>query len=260
MKIFETHAHLDLKDFDKDRARVIEQSKKVGVEYLINIGYNQETSEHAIKMAKEYDFIYASVGYHPHDATEYQSEIIRDLALKEKVVAIGEIGLDYYRNLSPKNIQQKVFKEQIEIAKQLNLPIIVHDREAHEDCYDILKEQNAKNVVFHCFSGDVVFAEKILNEGWKLSITGTITYKNNHSLRDVVRMLPDDSFFIETDSPYLSPVPHRGKRNAPYYLPLVIEEISRIRMQAPKTIAETTFKNAVKFFLTGKTKSKVAKK
>lgn len=248
MKIFETHAHLDLKDFNKDRARVIEQSKKAGVEYLINIGYNQETSENAIKLAAEYDFIYASVGYHPHDATEYKSEVVRKLALEKKVLAIGEIGLDYYRNLSPRDIQKKVFAEQIEIAKQLNLPIIIHDRDAHEDCYKILKEHKADKVVFHCFSGDVVFAEQLLAEGWKLSITGTVTYKNNQSLQDVVRMLPDDSFFVETDSPYLSPVPHRGKRNAPYYLPLIIEEIARIRMQAPNNVAEMTFNNATKFF------------
>ena len=199
MKIFETHAHLDLKDYDKDRVRVIEQSRKAGIEYLINIGYNRETSENALKLASEYDFIFASVGYHPHDATEYDAQVVRKLAQKKKVVAIGEIGLDYYRNLTPKDIQQEVFGQQIEIAKQLNLPIIIHDREAHEDCYDILKEHNAKHVVFHCFSGDVVYAEKILAEGWNLSITGTITFKNNHSLRDVVRMIPDDCFFIETD-------------------------------------------------------------
>ena len=256
MKIFETHAHLDLKDFNKDRARVIEQSRKAGVEYLIDIGYNQETSENAIKLAAEYDFIYASVGYHPHDATEFDSQVVRDLAQENKVVAIGEIGLDYYRNLSPKKIQQRVFAQQIEIAKQLDLPIIVHDREAHEDCFNILKESNAKHVVFHCFSGDVVFAEQVLEEGWKLSITGTVTFKNNQTLRDVVRMLPEDSFFIETDSPYLTPVPHRGKRNAPFYLPLVIEEISRVRMESPNKVAEMTFNNAVKFFFTNKIKIK----
>ncbi len=252
MKIFETHAHLDLKDFNKDRARVIEQCKKIGVEYLINIGYNQETSENAIKLASEYDFIYASVGYHPHDAVEFDSDIVRNLARERKVVAIGEIGLDYYRNLSPKKIQKQVFAQQIEIAKELKLPIIVHDRDAHQDSFDILKEHNAKQVVFHCFSGDVVFAEQVLAQGWKLSITGTVTFKNNYALKDVVRMLPQDSFFIETDSPYLAPVPHRGKRNAPYYLPLVIEEIARIRMEAPVQVAETTFNNAVKFFFTNK--------
>jgi TatD DNase family protein len=256
MKIFETHAHLDLKDFDKDRARVIEQSRKNGLEYLINIGYNQETSENAIKLASEYDFIFASVGYHPHDATEFDSKLIRRLAQESKVVAIGEIGLDYYRNLSPKKIQKQVFAQQIEIAKDLNLPIIVHDRDAHQDCYDILKEHNAKQVIFHCFSGDVVFAEQVLQEGWKISITGTITFKNNHSLRDVVRILPEDSFFIETDSPYLAPVPHRGKRNAPYYLPLVIEAIAKERMESPNRVAETTFNNAVKFFFTDKIKIK----
>jgi len=256
MKIFETHAHLDLKDFNKDRARVIEQSKKVGVEYLINIGYNEETSKNSIELASVHDFIFASVGFHPHDATEYNSDIVRKLAQKEKVVAIGEIGLDYYRNLSPKKIQQEVFADQIEIAKQLDLPLIIHDRDAHEDCYNILKEHKAKQVVFHCFSGDVVFAEKVLAEGWNLSITGTVTYKNNESLRDVVRMLPDHSFFIETDSPYLAPVPNRGKRNAPYYLPLVIEEIARVRMQAPNRIAEMTFQNAERFFFTDKIKIK----
>lgn len=248
MKIFETHAHLDLKDFDKDRAGVINRSKDVGVKYLINIGFNKKTSENAIKLAKDYDFIYASVGYHPHDAQDYDNEVVKDLATNDKVIALGEIGLDYYRNLSPTKIQKQVFAQQIEIAKSLNLPIIIHDRDAHEDCYAILREHQAKNVVFHCFSGDVLFAEKLLSEGWKISITGTVTYNNNQSLKDVVRMIPDDCFFVETDSPYLTPVPNRGKRNAPFYLPYVIEEIAKIRMQSPNRIAEITFDNAVKFF------------
>lgn len=254
MKIFETHAHLDLKDFDKDRAGVIEKCKKVGIEYLINIGYNEQTSNNSIELAKKYDFIYASVGYHPHNADEYQANVIKELALKDKVVAIGEIGLDYYRNLSPKDSQQHAFSEQIEIAKEFKLPIIVHDRDAHEDCYNILKNQNAKDVVFHCFSGDVIFAEQVLAEGWKISIPGTITFKNNYSLKDVVRMLPDDSYFIETDSPYLAPVPYRGKRNAPYYLPYVIEEVGQIRMQSPNKVADQTFENAMKFFFPNKKK------
>lgn len=256
MKIFETHAHLDLRDFDKDRARVIEKCRKVGVEYLINIGYNQKTSNNAIELAKKYDFIYASVGYHPHNAVDYQEDVIRELAVKDKVVALGEIGLDYYRNLSPRDVQREVFQKQIELAKEFELPIIVHDRDAHDDCFEILKEQQAKDVVFHCFSGNIIFAEKVLAEDWKISIAGTITFKNNYSLKDVVRMLPDDSYFIETDSPYLAPVPFRGKRNAPFYLPYVIEEVGRIRMQSPKKVASQTYDNAVKFFFPDKKKKK----
>ena len=248
MKIFETHAHLDFKDFDKDRDELIEKCFQNGIEKIINIGVDEETSLRSIELAQKYDYIYASVGFHPHDAEKYSPEILLKLLKNKKVVAIGEIGLDFYRNLSPKEVQEKVFEEQIQIAKQSNLPIIVHDREAHEDCLKILKKYQPLQVVFHCFSGDEIFAEQVLNEDWFISFTGTITYKNNR-LENVVRMVPNDRFFVETDSPYLSPHPRRGKRNSPLNLTYIIEKIAELKGYSPKQIAEFSYQNAYNFFL-----------
>jgi TatD DNase family protein len=247
MEIFETHAHLDLPDFSEDRAEIIAGCLEAGITRIINIGFNQETSENAIAIAEQYPFIFATVGYHPHDAVEYNAEAIKELARHEKVVALGEIGLDYFRNISPRYIQRQVFEEQILLAQEYDLPIIVHCRDAHDDCYEILKQNNAKEVVFHCFSGDVLFAEKIISEGWNLSFAGNITYKKSN-LDDVIRMVPNEVFFVETDSPYLAPTPHRGERNDPTYLPYVIQKIAEVRGQTPKKIAEITYANAMKFF------------
>lgn len=248
MKIFETHAHLDSVEYQKDRDLVIQRSFKAGVERIINIGCDEETSQFSIKLADKYPQIYASIGYHPSAATKYNENVIIELAKHKKVVAIGEIGLDYYRNYCPKEVQIKVFREQVALALKLKLPIIIHDREAHEDCYNILKEFKAKDVVFHCFSGDAFFAEQVLKEGWFISITGVVTYKNA-DLESVVRVLPKDKFFIETDCPYLTPVPHRGKRNTPEYLPYVVQKISDILRIPPNLVAEQSFKNAESFFL-----------
>lgn len=248
MRIFETHAHLDFDRFDKDRNELLKKCQKNGIERIINIGVDEPTSRASIKLAEKYDFIYATVGYHPHDATKYEEEVVRELLQHKKVVAIGEIGLDYFRNRSPKKIQQDVFEKQIQIAIDNNLPIVVHDRDAHEDCFSILRNFNPKKVVFHCFAGDEVFAEKVLAEDWKISFTGTITFKNSKQ-DNIVRMVPAEQFFIETDSPYLTPSPNRGKRNSPLNLKYVVEKIADIKRMPPKIIAEQSFQNAEKFFL-----------
>ena len=242
MKIFETHAHLDFQHFDKDREQLIKKCFNSGIEYILNIGVDEKTCIASIKLAERFDRIYAAVGFHPHDATDFNAEFIRKKTQHPKVIAIGEIGLDYYRNLSPKDVQKKVFEQQIQMALELGMPIIVHDRDAHEDCYDILSRNNAKNVVFHCFSGDEVFAQKVIEKGWHISFTGTVTYKNSN-MDNTIRLVPEDKFFIETDSPYLSPHPQRGKRNSPLNLQYVIEKISEIRRTTPKRIA-TTIKKA----------------
>jgi len=247
MRIFETHAHLDFKDYDSDRDSLINECIKNQIEFIINIGVDEKTSLSSIKLSEKYKQVYATVGFHPHDAKNYNEAFVRKTALNKKILAIGEIGLDYYRNLSPAEIQKKAFESQIKIAHELNLPIIVHDRDAHVDCFEILQRNKATNVVFHCFSGDVSFAEKILQAGWFLSFTGTITYKNN-SLEDVVRMVPKDKFFIETDSPYLTPVPLRGKRNSPVYLRYIVDKIAEIRKVPPKYVAEQSFENSYNFF------------
>ena len=249
MRIFETHAHLDFKDFDKDRDALINRCFKNGIEYIINIGTDENTSEKSVKLAEKYKNIYATVGYHPHEAKTYnEKKVIKHLSNKN-VVAIGEIGLDFYRNHSPKNIQIEVFRKQLQIAKDHNLPVVVHDRDAHDDCLLHLKEFGLKKVIFHCFSGDLLFAEKLWSEGWLTSFTGTITYKNS-ALDNVILAVPKELFCIETDSPYLSPVPKRGKRNSPLNLTYIIERISEIKRLSPKLIAEQAFDNSVKFFLT----------
>ena len=248
MKIFETHAHLDFPQFDKDREQLIKKCFNSGIEYILNIGVDEKTCNSSIKLAEKYDRIYAAVGFHPHDATDFKAEFIRKKAQHSKVIAIGEIGLDYYRNLSPKDVQKKVFEQQIQIAMELDMPIIVHDRDAHEDCYDILNRNNARNVVFHCFSGDDIFAQKVIEKGWNISFTGTVTYKNSN-MENTIRLVPVDKFFIETDSPYLSPHPQRGKRNSPLNLQYIIEKVSEIRGTTPKKIAEQSYENAYNFFI-----------
>ncbi len=248
MKIFETHVHLDFKDFNKDRDELIEKCFHSGIEYIINIGLDKETSEASIELAEKYDRVFASAGYHPHDAEKFDKDVVIELAKHRKVVAIGETGLDFYRNLSPQEVQEKVFAEQVQIAMEMNLPLIVHDRNAHEKCLQILDKYNPEKVVFHCFSGDEIFAEKVVVKGWFISFTGSITYRKN-LLENVVRMVPENRFFVETDSPFLSPVPNRGKRNSPLNLRYIIEKIADIKGITPKRVAEITFKNAQKFFL-----------
>ena len=248
MKIFETHAHLDFSNFKKDREEILKQCFNSGIEYIINVGIDEDTSKASIDLAEAYKHVFATAGYHPHDAKKFDKNVILKFSQHPKVVAIGEIGLDFYRNISPQDIQRKVFEEQIILANELNLPIIVHDRDAHEECLQILEKYSPQKVVFHCFSGDELFAEKIIQKGWFISFTGTITYKNNRQ-ENIVRMVPLDKFFVETDSPFLSPVPQRGKRNSPLNLHYIIEKIAEIRGLSPKQIAQISYENAVSFFL-----------
>jgi TatD DNase family protein len=247
MKLYETHAHLDFKDFGNDREQLLQKCFQEGITKINNIGIDIETSKKSIALAEKYDFIYATAGFHPHDAEKYDEVALKALLKHKKVVAIGEIGLDYYRNLSPKKTQLEVFEKQLALAKEFNLPVVVHDREAHDDCFSILKSFQPLDVVFHCYSGDELFLEKIMLENWYVSFTGTITYKNSHQ-DNVVRMVLPERYFIETDSPYLSPVPMRGKRNSPLHLRYVVEKIAEIRRIPPKIVAQQTFDNATRFF------------
>ena len=247
MKIFETHTHLDDRLFDNDRSEVIERCYDQGVKKMINISCDALSMQNSIKLAEKYDFIYAAAGFHPHDAKVLDLNLVRKAAQHPKVVAIGEIGLDYYRNLSPKNTQIDAFCKQLELAKELKLPVIIHDRDAHEDIMNILLEYTPDKVVFHCFAGNVSMAEKIIEKGWFISFTGNITYKKSH-LPDIVRYVPDHQYFVETDSPYLSPHPRRGKRNDPSNLRYILEKIADIKHQPPKQIAKHTWENASGFF------------
>jgi TatD DNase family protein len=247
MRLFETHAHLDLPDFDPDREALIQQCFDSGIEYIVNIGFNKETSLNSLELARKHLHIFSTVGFHPHDATDFDAELVKRLAREKNVLAIGEIGLDFFRNLSPYSVQREVFANQALLAVDYDLPIVVHNRDAHQECYKILKQANVKEAVFHCFTGDIIFAQQVLDEGWLISFTGSVTYANAN-LDDVIRMMPLDQFMIETDCPYLPPHPHRGKRNSPLLLHLVAEKIADIRGITPNEVAEHAFNNAYKFF------------
>jgi len=247
MRIFETHAHLDFEDYKKDRDEVIRACTKAGVERIINIGVDAKSTENGIRLSEKYPQIKATGGYHPSEVAHYDEAKLRELLKHKNIIAVGEIGLDYYRLYQPVELQKQVFEAQIKLAMELGLPIVCHDRDAHEDSFAMLKKYSPPKVVFHCFSGDVSFAEKVLAEGWYISITGVVTYKNS-TLDNIVRVVPKDRLMIETDCPYLSPVPHRGERNSPEYLIYVVQKIADILGIPPKVVAEQTFENAERFF------------
>lgn len=251
--LFDTHAHLDDERFDEDRDEVIAQCRNEGVELILNAGSNMETSVKAIALADKYDFIYAAVGVHPHDASEMDSgtaEVLAALAENKKVRAIGEIGLDYHYDLSPRDVQKKRFEEQIDLARQLKLPIIVHDREAHGDVMEIFKKTRIQEVggVLHSFSGSKEMALECLRLGLYLSISGPVTFSNAKKTVEAVREIPLDMLLIETDSPYLTPVPNRGKRNYPGYVRLVAEKIAEIKGISFEEVARKTMENGKRLF------------
>ncbi len=226
----DTHSHIHDPRFDDDRKVVIDRARKAGVDVMITVGTDLETSRAAIALAERHSFIYATVGVHPHDVKNLTSEILaelRVLAQHPRVVAYGEIGLDYYYEHSPRDIQREQFKAQLSIARELNLPIVVHTRDAQEDTLAILKEEwNDRSGVFHCFTGDPTYAIEALHLGFMVSFSGIVTFPKATELREAVRVVPLDQLLIETDCPYLAPVPHRGKRNEPSYLPAVAEIIA----------------------------------
>ncbi|MDY0150723.1 MAG: TatD family hydrolase [Candidatus Cloacimonas sp.] len=247
MKLFESHAHLDHPDFDADREALISKCFASGIEYIMNVAFNKETSLSSLELAKKHLHIFSTVGFHPHDATDFDAELVKRMAREKKVLAIGEIGLDFFRNLSPFPVQREVFANQAHLAVEYDLPVIVHDRQAHQECYNILKNESVKEAVFHCFSGDIVFAQQVLDEGWMISFTGSITYPNSQ-LNDVISIVPMDRFMIETDCPYLPPHPHRGQRNSPLLLHLVAEKIAEIKGITANEVADRSFENAHRFF------------
>ena len=228
--MIDTHAHLDLKNFDKDRRKVIESALSNGVKKIINVGFDLKSSQKSIQLSEEFDQICAAVGFHPHDAKDLNADSlkeIKELANHPKVVAIGEIGLDFYRNLSPQQDQIKAFREQIELAKNLNLPVVVHSREAHDQTLEILKHTNASQMggVLHSFTGTAEHAKMAQDMGFYVGFNGMLTYKESKTVQ-VARGVPIDSILIETDCPYLPPVPHRGERNQPAYVRYVLEKLT----------------------------------
>lgn len=254
VRYFDSHAHLNLPHYENDRSEVLGKIFETGVEKIINPGVDIETIESAIQLAEKYPGkIYSAIGFHPQDAIKWKDEyydLLKEYSKKECVVAIGEIGLDYYWDTSPKDLQHEVFIKQINLAKETKLPVIIHTRDSHEDTLKLLKENQADKTggVFHCFSGDTDFAHRCLEINFYLSFAGNITFKNAQSLRDAVKEIPLEKILIETDSPYLTPVPDRGKRNDSSYVRFVAQKIAEIKGVSEEEVSETTFKNALELF------------
>ncbi|SFT28620.1 TatD family hydrolase [Paenibacillus sp. BC26] len=251
--LIDTHTHLDSHKFDEDRAEVIERAQAAGVHKLINIGFNRETIPTTMALAEQYSFIYAAVGWHPVDSIDMRPEDldwIASLCDHPKVVAIGEIGLDYHWDTSPKDVQQRVFREQIQLAKQKRMPIVIHNRDAHEDVVRLLREEDAKDVggVMHCFSGSWETAKQCLDMNFYISFGGPLTFTNARVPKEVLSQVPLDRILIETDAPYLAPHPHRGKRNESSFVRLVANTISEITGKSVEEVGKITTENAMKCF------------
>ena len=233
-KIFDTHAHYDDEAFDEDRDSVLKEIQKNGVIGVLNCACNKRSLHTTNELTLKYDFIYGALGIHPTDALDYneqvKSEIIEKTKANKKILAIGEIGLDYYWDENPdREIQKQVFREQMKIAEELNLPVVIHDRDAHEDTLNIIKEfPNVKGII-HCFSGSLEFAKECIKLGYYIGITGVVTFKNARKIIEVVQGIPLEKILVETDCPYMAPVPNRGKRNKSDYIEYIIEQIAQIK-------------------------------
>jgi TatD DNase family protein len=246
-------------EFNSDRDEVIERAKNAGIEAIITIGSDLKGNKGALELSERYDSVYAAVGIHPHDAKDFADNIyhkLKEWATKEKVVAIGEIGLDYHYDNSPREIQREVFKRQLTFAKEIGLPVIIHSREAKKDTLEIVKGSGIAKGVFHCFSGDMDMAEKVMAMGFHISIAGPVTFKNAKKLVEIVKSIPDDYLLIETDAPYLTPEPFRGKRNEPSYLVHTAREIAELREISMDDLGRITTLNAKRLFRIGRVPEK----
>ncbi len=251
--LFDTHVHLNAWQFKEDLNEVIERAVEAGVTRMTVVGFDEETIPPAIEIAETYDFIYAAVGWHPVDAIDFKDhhlDYLREYAQHEKVVALGEMGLDYHWDKSPKDVQEKVFRAQIQLAKEVNLPIIIHNREATDDVIRILQEEKAEEVggIMHCYSGTVEQMQPCLEMNFYISLAGPVTFKNAKLPKEVAKEVPLDRLLVETDAPYLAPHPFRGKRNEPAYVTKVAEAIAELRNMDYETICEITTKNALAIY------------
>ena len=252
MRLFDTHAHYDSGAFNSDRLETLAAMPEQGVELILNPGCDLESSRTAIALAEEFPFVYAAVGVHPSDCGAWEDswlEQLRALAAHPKVRAIGEIGLDYYwKDNPPRELQQKVFARQLELAAELDLPVIVHDREAHQDCLEVVRAHPEVRGVYHCYSGSLEDAKVLVKLGWMLSFTGVITYKNARKALEVIEWLPMDRIMVETDSPYLTPEPFRGKRNDPTRLYRMAEALASLWSVSPEEAQAITFENGKRLY------------
>ena len=254
MGIFESHDHYDDEAFDRDRDELLSSFKENGIEYVVNVAAEMESVKTSIELAKKYDFVYAAVGIHPTETAPLNEEFIQFMkeqaVSNKKVIAIGEIGLDYYWNDPEPELQKKWFIRQLDLAKEINKPVIIHSREAAKDTEDILSSAEYRDIpgVMHCYSYSPEMAKKYLDRGFYLGVGGVVTYKNARKLVDTVEMMPLSQLLLETDSPYLTPVPHRGKRNSSLNLKYIVEKIAEIKNMSEDEIIEITNENARRLF------------
>jgi TatD DNase family protein len=255
--LIDSHAHIDLPEFNQDRDQVLARAREWGVRAVINVGLDAESSRRSLEMAKKYDGVFVAVGFHPHEAARMKEGDLKSLADLTKdslVVAIGEIGLDFYRNLSPRPSQLEVFQKQLDLAGELDLPVVVHCRQAHEEVYDILNgwvkaaPAGSRRGVIHCFSGDIGMARRYIELGFYISLAGSVTYPSAGELVEVARELPLDRLLLETDAPFLAPQAHRGKRNEPAYIALTAEKVAQVRQVSTGVVADAAARNTIGLF------------
>lgn len=248
---FDSHAHYDDERFDEDRENLLEGLKEKGVDFVVNAAADMASCHTSLALAKKYPFVYCSIGVHPHDVkslTENDLETMKQLAQEDKVVAIGEIGLDYYYDNSPREDQRNWFMKQLLLAKELDLPVIIHSREASQETFDMIMESGVKEGVIHCFSGSYELAKEYVKRGFYLGIGGALTFKNAKKTVEVVEHIDLKHLVIETDCPYLTPVPHRGNRNDSSYLKFVVEKIAEIKGISMDEVSSITCQNAKDLF------------
>jgi TatD DNase family protein len=251
--LIDSHAHLDDAAFDADREQVLARARQGGVEIIVNVGADLESSRRSVALAEAHSFIYAAVGVHPHDALTLDAAslaTLRDWARSPRVVAIGEIGLDYYRDLSPRDAQRAAFEQQLDLAEELGLPVVVHDRDAHGDVAATIEGRGPGRLrgVLHCFSGDADLAARVVEWGWYIGVDGPVTFQKARHLPDVVRRVPLSRLLLETDCPYLTPHPYRGRRNEPAYLVWVAEAVAKLKGVSLAELERVTSQNARDLF------------
>ncbi|WP_283679313.1 TatD family hydrolase [Lentilactobacillus sp. Marseille-Q4993] len=253
MKIFDSHTHLNDDHLYPEAEQYFAHAQKLGVKKIANVGSNMKLNELALDLAHSHDDMYAIIGWHPEDAIYFKAEEenwLRNHLNDDKVIAIGEIGLDYYQTASPRSVQKDVFRRQLEIAKEFNLPVSIHNRDAFEDTYEILKEVDISAIsgVMHSFNGDPEWLKKFIDLGMYVSYSGVASFKKTHEVHDSVRQTPIDRMLVETDAPYLAPEPYRGKQNEPGYTLYTVEALARLRDVDPDEIAAHTYQNTLRLF------------
>lgn len=251
--IFDSHAHYDDEKFDEDRERLLDSMRARGIGYIVNVGSDIEACKKTIELTKRFTYVYGAVGVHPNcvdELDEQNLDWLKRAAKKLKIVAVGEIGLDYHWDEPSPDIQKKWFEAQLEMAQNLNMPVIIHSRDAAADTLNIMKAHNAGNIggVVHCFSYGVEMAREYLNMGMYIGVGGVVTFKNARKLKEVVEYVPIESILLETDCPYLSPEPNRGRRNSSISLPYIVNAVAEIKNMTPREVIDITCKNAIRMY------------